>query len=479
MKAQESIPPSAAGSGLADHRVPVIEKFAFGMRAFAQQVGSNGITLFAFPAYGMILGLSPATIGLVFALMRIYDGIIDQFMGWISDNTRTRWGRRRPYIFAGSILGGIVFAILWLPSPEWSETAKTGYFIVFSLLFYTFYTVMTIPGDALGLELTPDYTERTRVMTWFSMTIKITSLILPWMFALTQLALWTSEAQGLRVVGIFFGVLFAITGIIPAIFCKERNFHLASQEGKQPLIPSLKLCLANRTYLLVCAIVLFTIFGGTVYLLLGTHLAVYYLFAGNKVEGGQFFGVFGTVAALVGIASIVVINRFFIHADKRTIILTGMATAVCGWLAGIFMITPANPWLTLVPVCLNAIGVSSFWLVIGSLMADVADEDELKNGHRREGTLSAFISFLCKVAGTLAAVFGGFVLSGTGFDAGLAQQSPQTLLGLKAVYVGFPIVGYGIAFSFAWHYPLHKARMLEIRAALEQRRGSVLDNPNP
>ena len=130
--------------------VPVKEKFAYGLRAFSQQLGGNGITMFAFPAYGMILGLDPALIGLVFALMRLYDAVTDPLVGWLSDNTRSRWGRRKPYMFIGALLGGIAFTLLWQASADWSDALKTVYFIGMSMLFYTCFTVMVIPGDALG-----------------------------------------------------------------------------------------------------------------------------------------------------------------------------------------------------------------------------------------------------------------------------------------------------------------------------------------
>jgi GPH family glycoside/pentoside/hexuronide:cation symporter len=452
-------------------RLPILEKAAFGMRAFSQQVGSNGMTLFAFPAYGMILGMNPAVIGLVFALMRFYDAFTDPLMGWISDNTRSRWGRRRPYIFIGALLGGLTFALLWLPAASWSEVAKTVYFVVLSVLFYTSYTIMSVPAEALGWELTPDYAERTRLMSWFSLGVRVALLILPWMFAWTQSSVWANEQQGLRVVGALFGLVFALTGILPAIFCKERNFEIAKKEGRQKFSETLKLSFSNRTFLLVCAVTLFSIFAGTVYMLFGTHLSVYYLYDGDRAAGGKFFGIFGSAAAIVGVIAIVAINRFFAEVDKKRLLLVSIGVSLAGWLAAIWLITPAFPWLTLIPVCCNSLGVAVFWMLIGSIMADVADEDEFKNGHRREGALAAFLAFLAKAGGTITAVLGGFVLSMTGFDTALDLQNDQTLVGMKILYVGFPLVGYLIAFLFAWRYPLGKERMLEIRTELEARRG--------
>lgn len=458
--------------------VPVKEKFAYGLRAFSQQLGGNGITMFAFPAYGMILGLDPALIGMVFALMRLYDAVTDPVVGWLSDNTRSRWGRRKPYMFVGALLGGLTFALLWLPSAEWSDTLKTVYFIGMSVLFYTSFTVMVIPGDALGWELTSDYAERTRVMSWFSVTVKISLLILPWMFALTQSSFWKSEQQGLRVVGAAFGFLFALTGIVPALVCKERNYKVASQEGRQKLRKTLLLTLKNRTCLRVYGIALMAIFAGQTYMLFGTHLAVYYLFDGVKAAGAKFFGIFGMIAAPVGILVIGTINRFFITIDKRNVLLAALGTALAGWVSAIFLITPANHWLMLIPVSMNAVGVAGFWLLLGSVLADVADEDELKTGYRREGSIGSFSSFLCKAAGTLGALLGGILLSRTGFDADAAQQTDLALRWIKIIYVGFPIFGYAVALLLAWGYPLSRVRMREIQQQLDLQRNKEILQPD-
>lgn len=454
-------------------RIPVAEKFAFGARAFAQQLGTNGMKMFAFPAYGIILGLDPALIGIVFALTRIYDGVTDPLVGWLSDNTRTKWGRRRPWIFVGAVLGGITFMLLWMAQPDWSDTMKAVYFVAFTLLFYTAFTMMTVPTDALGWELSPDYAERTRLMTWFSATVKITLFVLPWMFALTQLEYWENEAQGLMAIGVLFGVLFIATGILPALLCKERFRRIATKEGKLGFIESLKFTFSNKVYLLVCGITLSSIFAGQVYMLFGTYLGVYYLFDNDKVAGGNFFGMFASLGALVGLLTVLLISRFFAEVDKRILLLIGKGVALVGWVGAIFLITPVNPWLTFIPVCLNAVGIGVTGIVMGSIYADVADADELANGYRREGSLAAFVSFLAKVAGTIGALLGGFALSVTGFNAELPAQSELTLSTMKWIYVGFPIVGYGVSLILAYYYPYTKEKMFAIRAELEARRGKV------
>lgn len=469
-----SLPATTSHITAEQDRVPIREKFAYGVRAFAQQLGTNGMKMFAFPAFGIILGLDPALIGVVFTIMSIYDGVVDPLIGWLSDNTRTRWGRRRPWIFLGAILGGVMFSLLWLADPAWSNAGKTAYFIVLAILFYTGFSMITVPTDALGYELTSDYSERTRLMTWFAVAAKITMLILPWMFAFTQAPIWRNETQGLQMVGLIFGVLFIATGILPSLLCRERNIRISAEEGKQSLGETLRMTLSNRTYLILCGVVLFCLLGGQAYWIFGTHLAIYYLFSGAKAQGGEFFGMVGTASAVVGLITLFIISRFFAGADKRRLALFAIGAALLVWTGAVFLITPSSPWLAAIPICANGIAVSTFWLLAGSMFADVADEDELVNGHRREGMLAAFASFLSKLAGTLGALIGGLLLSTSKFDATLSVQPPETLLTMKAIFIGFPLVGYAVAFFLMTRYPLTRERMLDIRAQLEKRRGRPL-----
>jgi GPH family glycoside/pentoside/hexuronide:cation symporter len=146
-----------------EDRISLLHKIIYGFGAFvnnllAAAIGGMVIVL------NLGLGMNPALVGLLGALPRLTDAITDPLMGYISDNTRSRWGRRRPYIFIGAILAGVIFAMLWqLPTGK-SESFYFWYFLVGSFVFYLGYTIFATPWVALGYELTPDYHERTRLM---------------------------------------------------------------------------------------------------------------------------------------------------------------------------------------------------------------------------------------------------------------------------------------------------------------------------
>ena len=170
----------------------------------------------------------------------------DPFMGNLSDNTRSRWGRRRPYIAIGAVLTGVLFALMWMPPRSLGETGLFGYFLLISILYFTTYTVFMVPWNALGYELTTDYNERTRVMaykTFFSSAAA--TFFLPWAYKLC-FVLGKTEVEGVRVVGVIFGVLMILTGVVPALFCKE-NMSVQTQH-KITFKAALKYTMKNRPF---------------------------------------------------------------------------------------------------------------------------------------------------------------------------------------------------------------------------------------
>ena len=168
-----------------EDRIPFAKKVVYGSGAFVNNLLASAIG-------GMVivlnigLGMNPALVGLLSALPRLTDAITDPLMGFISDNTRSRWGRRRPYLFCGAIAVGIVFAVLWqLPGGK-SETFYFWYFLGGSLLFYLAYTIYATPWVAMGYELTPDFHERTRLMGVQNFIGQLAYMIAPWFLVFMQ-----------------------------------------------------------------------------------------------------------------------------------------------------------------------------------------------------------------------------------------------------------------------------------------------------
>mgnify|MGYP001606957988 FL=1 len=142
------------------------ELSAYGAGIIGYQYPHMSLAQLAMPLFNVGLGLAPAVVGGILMVGRLWDAAINPLMGVISDNTRTRWGRRRPYLFVGAILTGVIYPLVWLAPRGWSETALVTYLLATTLLLYTAFAVYSVPYMALGLELSPDYNDRTRVQVW-------------------------------------------------------------------------------------------------------------------------------------------------------------------------------------------------------------------------------------------------------------------------------------------------------------------------
>ena len=187
-----------------EDRIPFGKKLIYGLGAFVNNTLADSIGRMLI-VLNLGLGMNPALVGLLGALPRLTDAITDPLMGYISDKTRTRWGRRRPYIFVGAISVGIIYALLWQLPADKSEAFYFWYFLT------------------LGYELTPDYHERTRLMGVQNFIGSIAYMISPYFLAIMySKSLFVDVVEGAASLAIVIGIIVALLGILPAIFLRER-----------------------------------------------------------------------------------------------------------------------------------------------------------------------------------------------------------------------------------------------------------------
>ncbi len=479
MKAQdeEARSAEAASSGSPakpQKHVPFGEKVAFGSGMFVDHFGAITVKNLANPIYNLALGLNPALIGLVLALNRLWDAFTDPIMGNLSDNSRLKWGRRKPFMLMGGILAGLVFPFVWFCPEGMSVPFTFGYFLVASVIYYTCHTIFGVPHTAVGYEMTPDYDERTRVMTVRAIMGHIAAGITPWIYALTQLDYFDNTMQGMRVVGIGVGFIIIGAAIIPAYFIQERYRKTAQKQTRIGLIDSLKSTFKNRPFVQLVIITVLMNFGVNSVYALGFYVNVYYVHSGDTAAASIIHGWAGTVgtgaSVLAALALTVVSERF---SKKKVLVgclwLT-LITSFSQW----FLYTPHLPYLQiLVPVLLSP-GLAGYWLMINSLKADVVDVDELETGRRREGLYGAASSWIYKLALSLNMIISGLLLTATGFDQSLGgDQSAETITLMRAFFSMLPAVAIVAALYVLSKFELTRERMREIRTQLEQRRGSI------
>jgi len=216
-----------------EDRIPVFQKFVYSMGSMANDSQAAWIgQMVAILILG--LGLNPALVGLIGFVPRVFDGILDPIIGFSSDNARTKYGRRKPFIFWGAICAGICYMLMFQLFPENSKTFNGWYFLIFQIIFFGAFTCYSIPWLALGYELTPDYHERTALQGWSRIMAQIPWLLSPWCWAILYNKNWfpnpeTGEADpvlGARKISIIIGLILIVGGVLPAIFNKEHFANL-------------------------------------------------------------------------------------------------------------------------------------------------------------------------------------------------------------------------------------------------------------
>lgn len=452
-----------------EDRVPVKQKIGFGFGAISQVLGSHSISNLAHFVLNIGLGVNPVLVGLAQTIPRLWDAVSDPLIGHLSDNTRSRWGRRRPYMFVGSILTGILFALLWALPEGWSEGAYFAYFLGMSLLYYTALTIFMVPWGALGLEMSRDYHEKTRIQAVGNFFGNVGAIVMPWLFALTQLDVFENELQGARVVGIAMGVVLCITGLIPALVCREKEASGVPAEKPVRFLEGLRVTLTNRIFLLLMTAVFLAATSFFIVCTLSPYIIIYHVMGGDLKAASFFTGVNGTAWVVSAILFVAPVTWAATHFGKKASFILFLFVNLLGHVAKIWCYNPAHPWLVVIPPALVSAGFVSLWLVGLSMIADICDLDELNTGNHRAGSYQAVYGWIIKTGISMATLISGILLVWVGFDAKLIAQSAETILQLRILEATIPALATAAAIVMITRYPLSESRVYEIREALEKR----------
>ncbi len=466
-------------------KVPVIQKAAFGAGHLVNNLlpGSLGVfSFFLLTAFGM----DPFLAGLLGGLPRIYDAITDPIMGYISDNTKSRWGRRRPYIFAGAILSGVLFAVLWQLDPASSQQYNFWYFLIFSLIYLTGNTIFSTPLIGLGYEMTFDYNERTRLMG-FSQTVgQIAWMIVPWFWVIiANPDLFETQAEGVHKLSVVVGGVCLLLGIMPALFCKEVDqTNLQNRDeitlknlwkNLKSLVRNMILISKNRPFMRLCGATFLVFNGFQMVASFSYFIIVFYLFNGQYDAAGHWPAWFSTISAIATAFLIIPIITWMSNKwGKRKGFIISTAISIVGYVLKWWGFSPDNPWMMFVPIPLMAFGIGGLFTLMMSMTADVCDLDELNNGMpRKEGTFGAIYWWMVKLGQGLALVLGGLVLKTVGFDQNAATQTAETITKLRIADILIPAITAGLAIIVMWNYDLTEEKAREIKTELVSRRGEL------
>jgi GPH family glycoside/pentoside/hexuronide:cation symporter len=451
--------------------VPRSKKLFWSMGAFSDTYMANAVSYLAMPIYQVGLGLDPRWLGLAMGIPRLWDAFSDPLMGNISDNTKSKWGRRRPFIFLGAILSGLLFALLWFPPSFLGKTGLTVYFIVVCLLYYTAYTIYTVPWGALGLGLSTDYNERTRIMSYrtFFQALFAVGLGTLWWLSLKMGGADENAVIGIRKVGPVFGFLIIIAGIIPAVFCKEK----VRTQKKISIYNAIKQTFTNKVYLLLLGIIFLIMLGLFLVQPFSLYVNINYVFGGKQEPVAKLNMIANVIFQLFGLGLVPLVSFIGTRFGKKKTLIGGLLFVITGYLSCWFTFTPQMPYLQLVSFALIAPGLSCAWVLTTSMIADICDLDELKTSMRREGMYGASFSWVCKMAIGGALLLTGYMLSFTGFETDVTIQSQNTIFLLRLLYVVVPASIITLAMVLTCFYPLTEKKVRAIRQELDLRKNNT------
>lgn len=478
------------------NKVSLKTRVYWGLGGLADNYITSAFITLVMPVYNIALGMNAVLLGWAVCIPRFTDAVVDVWIGNISDNTRTRWGRRRPYIFVGAILSAIILPLLWIP-PFKTDSAMFIYLLIVGLVYFLAYSIYVVPYTALGYELTTDYNDRTRVLAWRMYIGLFGSFTVPWFYwlslkiqnILVKLPAYAKDSSGLHQVfvriqsfmgtstsaGAFWlsvglGGIIIITGILPVLMCRENAQNLT--QPKIHIFSAIFHTIRNRPFLILCAAYIIVILGlfsaGT----LGLYVNIYYV-CGSKELAAKISGINGSVGAVTSYLSLFLIMWISARSGKRNAMIIGLIFALVGVCSSWWTLSPRWPYLQIASYLVSCIGLQGCWLIVSSMVADICDEDELKTGLRREGVYGAVNGLAFKVALALTAVAGGALLNFSGYDPKVAESVGsvpiEIAMKMKTLLVGGQAISLVFAIIIFLFYPITRQRSEETRRILDKR----------
>jgi GPH family glycoside/pentoside/hexuronide:cation symporter len=481
-------------------RIPVFQKIIYGIGSFVNQFAGAAMgQLIAVLNLG--LGMNPALVGTLGAIPRFLDAFSDPIIGYCSDNTRTKYGRRKPWILFGALFSGVLLAAMFQLYQGRSENYYFWYVLGIQCLFVIAFACYSIPWLALGYEMTPDYHERTRLQAYASFFAQPVWMIAPWFFAImtskhVELKLWnftvakfdtgfSDMVQGARVLAIIVGVFITVCGIMPAIFSREFFGNLPKTKKEHGAFGVIQDLINNCLTSFKCApfvkliAVTFLIFNGFMLASSFTaYVVFFYVFGGQPTmdsmyqNGGQLLGWFGMISSICTAFFAIPLTAWIsTKLGKRKTFLITMSLAIFGYALKWIGYNPKTPYLLLISAPFLAFHLGSLFTLVTSMVADVCDLDELETGTRREGMFSGIYWWIQKLGMAGASLLAGILLNATGFKIGLGlNQSANTLFYMRVCDVGIPVVTSLIAIFLIMNFDLTEDRAYQIRGQVERRR---------
>jgi GPH family glycoside/pentoside/hexuronide:cation symporter len=467
-----------------DHRTKIL----YGTGEIANSIKMVVFALFTLYFYTTVMGLPGTLVGIASAIVLVWDAVINPYVGYLSDKARFRFGRRHTFMLAGTTSMGISLWAFLSPPQGLSTGLLFAWLLGSSLLVRTTTSVFAVPYFALGAELSQDYHERTSITAIRGLWALLGTLATA---ALSFVIFFPDAVPGVDpklnyagypAMGLTFGLVMSLVGLVATAGTLPWRSYLPNSRNDDTtdtpwgFLASFTQSMRNPSFRVIFLSVSFFFLGVVINTTLSIHYLTYYV----KITASAALSGFQLAFYLGGLVGVV----FWLWISKRTekhwlYLLGALVTGILmlaaylllgeGHLLGTGDVRPL-----IIGNALAGFFGSSLWFLPASMIADVADEDELDTGHRREGSFFGIFFFGQRLAAGMSSIVAGVLVdSFAGLIPGQVQQSAMTIQRIGMLYSVLPAVLVVVAGALTFRYTLSRSRVRAIQAELESRRRAL------
>lgn len=398
------------------------------------------------PIYNVGLGVSPVLIGFAMASPRIWELFLDPMIGVASDRTRSRFGRRLPYMVFGLLGCLLLFVAMWWAPTGFSKQALGIWLAVSAFLFYTFYSFFAIPYAALTIEATQAGPDRLGVMSARTAFANLSNIAINWLYWCCQR--FRSPVEGMRWVGLAFGIIITACGFA-VVFGALRNKGKAIDHSNAAGIAKggfRKLFCLKPTWSILVTL-LSTMVGFTLVANLGFYLTAFYACRGDLKLAAFVTAVKASAATIAAVLSCPLVGAAAKRLGKDIVfnfmLLLGVVSSLSEW----YLITPVNPYLGMIADLGINVSLVGFWLLMPAYLGDLSDHYEASTGQSCQGSLSALYGIAVKIGASGALLLTGYVLVFCRFNADMPLHAmTYPILKMRILFAIIPSIGLACSF---------------------------------
>ncbi|MFO8112361.1 MAG: glycoside-pentoside-hexuronide (GPH):cation symporter [Desulfosalsimonadaceae bacterium] len=453
-------------------KLSAVQKMAYSAPAFALAVVGIPVYIYLPKFYTDVVGVHISALGVILLVVRLFDAFTDPVIGLVSDRLHTPMGRRRPFIAVGAVFTVLAIALLFNPPEAMGADAAGFYFMALIFALFLFWTVVIVPYESLGPELTFDYNERTALFSMRDGALIAGTIVAA---AMPGAVRWGAgldgSAAGERETFFILSLIYIPLILGACAWCvaafRERPRPVASP-GFQ-IFQWIRSSLANRPFRILLIAYTISAIGNN----LPATLILYYV---QYVLGSPRADLFLVLYFVTGIVFLPMWVRLSRSTGKKAAWLASMAinTGAFFW---VFFLGPGDEVLYGILVFLSGIGFGATLAIPSAIQADVIDYDELVAGDRREGLYIGLWSIAKKLAAAAGVGAGLALLGVSGYRPGVVQ-SDSVVWTLRVLYALVPCLCNGLAILIALKYPISGEIHLRIRRAIEERKaGRAVEDP--